>query len=59
MNVGALIVLVEFLKGIEKGEAFENGGKTYEIKPNCPIGTYAYKEPLSGKYSCLKIPTGR
>ena len=31
----------------------------YDTKPKCGVGTYAYKDPLTQKWSCLVIPKGR
>jgi len=31
----------------------------YDKKPNCGVGTYAYKDPFTEKWSCLVIPKGR
>jgi len=55
MSIGSLIVLVELLKDIDTGVE----GQTYEIKPNCGPGTYAYKDPLTNKWTCVPIPKGR
>jgi hypothetical protein len=65
MNIGALIVLIEALKDIEKSEGLigppaPNGnGKTFEVKPNCGPGQYAFKPPDSDLWVCRTIPSGR
>jgi len=58
MNLGALLILVKLFQEIGIPSPGVEG-QEYEIKPNCGVGTYAYKDPLSGKYSCVKIPKGR
>jgi len=67
MNIGALIVLIEALKDIEKasgpiGPPAPNGnGETPDltIKPNCGPGQYAFKPPDSDFWVCRTIPGGR
>jgi len=66
MNIGALIVLFKFLKdaGVVSplviGPPAPNGvPEEFEIKPTCGPGLYAFKDPLSGLYSCVVIPKGR
>jgi hypothetical protein len=58
MNIGGLFVLIEALKAVDTARPGVEG-QTYEIKPNCGPGLYAYKDPFTGKYSCVRIPTGR
>jgi hypothetical protein len=67
MNIGSLIVLAKLLK--DAGVAVSPIGPpapdvpdiptNVSIKPICGPGRYAYKEPLSGLWSCLVIPKGR
>jgi len=64
MNIGALIVLFKLLQ--DAGVAVSPIGppappptEYTEVKPICAPGHYAYKEPLSGLWSCLVIPKGR
>jgi len=72
MNIGALIVLFKFLKDAgavsPKFKQFVIGPPAPDIpdiptnvtlKPLCGPGRYAYREPLSGLWSCLVIPKGR
>jgi len=66
MNIGALIVLFKFLKDagmvsplVIGPPAPEDIPTNVSIKPICGPGRYAYKEPLSGLWSCLVIPKGR
>jgi len=65
MNIGALFVLIEALKDIEKsggliGPPAPNGnGETLEVKPNCGPGQYAFKPPDSDFWVCRTIPGGR
>jgi len=65
MNVGALIVMIEWLKDIEIaggpiGPPAPNGnGETYPIKPDCGLGEYAYQDPFTQVWSCVRIPGGR
>jgi len=67
MNIGALIVLFKFLKDagvvsplVIGPPAPDNGvPEEFEIKPTCGPGKYAFKDPLSGLYSCVVIPKGR
>ena len=70
MNVGALIVLAKLFQdavGVSPsviGPPAPNG-EPVEIptnvilKPLCGPGRFAYKDPLSGLWSCLVIPKGR
>ena len=64
MNLTALIPLLKLLK--DAGEAVSpigppapNDVPPSEIKPTCGPGKYAYKDPLSGLWSCVPIPKGR
>ena len=65
MNLGPLIVLLELLKDAA-GPVSPIGPPVPDViptnvplKPICGPGRYAYKEPLSGLWSCLVIPKGR
>jgi hypothetical protein len=67
MNVGALIVLAKLFQDAV-GPVSPIGPpapKEIEIptnvilKPLCGPGRFAYKDPLSGLWSCLVIPKGR
>jgi len=66
MNLTALIPLLKLLK--DAGEvsiigppAPDNGEipTNVSLKPICGPGRFAYKDPLSGLWSCLVIPKGR
>jgi hypothetical protein len=65
MNIGALFVLIEALKAVDtarpgNGPPAPNGnGKTFEVKPNCGPGQYAFKPPDSDLWVCRTIPSGR
>jgi len=66
MNIGALIVLAKLFQdavGVSIiGPPAPNDKEiptNVPLKPICGPGRYAYKEPLSGLWSCLVIPKGR
>ena len=66
MNIGALIVLFKLIQdaGVvsPNGPPAPNGNEiptNVSLKPIFGPGRYAYKEPLSGLWSCLVIPKGR
>jgi hypothetical protein len=65
MNIGALIVLAKLFTdavGVVSpiGPAAPNDVPTnVPLKPICGPGQFAYKDPLSGLWSCLVIPKGR
>jgi len=68
MNLGPLIVLFKFLKDAGAVSPTIVGPPAPDdkeiptnvsIKPLCGPGRYAYKEPLTGLWSCLVIPKGR
>ena len=68
MNIGALIVLGKLLKDAGVVSPLVIGPPAPDIpdiptnvtlKPLCGPGRYAYREPLSGLWSCLVIPKGR
>ena len=63
MNVGALLVMVKFLKDIEMaggliGPPSPEVVQTGEIKPDCGPGEYASKDTF-GNWTCVSIPGGR
>jgi len=66
MNLTALIPLLKLLK--DAGEVSiigppapdnEEIPTNVSLKPICGPGRYAYKDPLSGLWSCVDIPKGR
>ena len=69
MNLGALIVLAKLLTDVglispgpapqEVIDRLDPNPQNVTFKPVCGHGHYAYKEPLSGLWSCLVIPKGR
>ena len=64
MNLTALIPLLKLLKdaGAEVspiGPPAPDIPEETEVKPTCGPGKYAYKDPLSGFWSCVDIPKGR
>ena len=68
MNIGAMVVLVKLFTdavGVSPsviGPPAPNGDEiptNVSIKPICGPGRFAYKDPLSGLWSCLVIPKGR
>ena len=68
MNVGAALVLLKLAMDSGFSVSPKTNGPTtptpenpqnVSIKPICGPGHYAYKDPLSGLWSCLRIPGGR
>jgi len=63
MNLGPLIVLFKLFGGqvspIGPFEPEEKNPQNVNIKPLCGPGHYAYKDRLTGLWSCLVIPKGR
>ena len=67
MNLGAALVLLKLAmdSGFTVSPKTEPTTRKFEnpqdvsIKPLCGPGHYAYKDPLSGLWSCLQIPGGR
>ena len=66
MNLTALIPFLKLLK--DAGEVSiigppapdnEEIPTNVSLKPICGPGRFAYKDPLSGLWSCLVIPKGR
>ena len=66
MNVGAALVLLKL--AMDSGFTVSpqtNGPTTSEnpqnvaIRPLCGPGHYAYKDPFTDLWSCVKIPGGR
>ena len=67
MNLGPLIVLFKLFEGqvsptngppSDTPDAPKNP-QNVKLKPICGPGHYAYKDPLTGLWSCLVIPKGR
>ena len=68
MNLGALLVWLKLAQDSGFTVSPKTNGPTtpteenpqnVPIKPICGPGHYAYKDPLSGLWSCLRIPGGR
>ena len=67
MNLGSLIVLLKLFEGGKVSPAVvgpptpeqDKNPQNVDLKPTCGPGYYAYKDPLSKKWSCLVIPNGR
>ena len=65
MNVGAALVLLKLAMDSGFTVSPKTNGPTTptveytEVKPTCGPGKYAYKDPLSGLWSCVTIPGGR
>jgi hypothetical protein len=67
MNLGAALVLLKLAmdSGFTVSPITEPTTPTPEnpqnvsMKPICGPGHYAYKDPLSGLWSCVRIPGGR
>ena len=68
MNIGSLLVLAKLftdavgpvsLVGPPAPKEPEEIPTNVPLKPICGSGRYAYKDPLSGLWSCLVIPKGR
>ena len=67
MNLTGLIPLLKLLKDAVGpvspiGPPAPNGEEiptNVSMKPICGPGRFAYKDPLSGLWSCLVIPKGR
>jgi len=67
MNIGALIVLLKLFEGSKVSPTVtgpptpeqDKNPQNVDLKPTCGPGHYAYKDPLSKKWSCLVIPKGR
>ena len=66
MNLGPLIVLLKLFEGskvspdiVGPPKLEEKNPQNVDFKPICGAGHYAYKDPLSKKWSCLVIPKGR
>ena len=66
MNLGSFLVLLKLAGDTgftvspktEPTTPTENP-QNVSIKPICGPGHYAYKDPLTGLWSCLRIPGGR
>ena len=62
MNIGAILVLVKLFQDAVGPVSLVGPpapNEYTEIKPTCGPGKYAYKDPLSGLWSCVDIPKGR
>jgi len=64
MNLGSLVVLLRLFEGGKvsptvTGPPTPENPQNVDFKPLCGPGHYAYKDPLSKKWSCLVIPKGR
>jgi len=64
MNLGPLIVLFKLFEGSTVSPIVgppepDKNPQDVNIKPLCGPGHYAYKDPLTGLWSCLVIPKGR
>ena len=68
MNLGSLLVLAKLftdavgpvsLVGPPAPKEVVENPQNVPLKPVCGLGHYAYKEPLTGLWSCLVIPKGR
>ena len=67
MNFGSFLVLLKLAmdSGFTVSPKTETTTPTPDnpqnvpIKPLCGPGHYAYKDPLSGLWSCVPIPPGR
>ena len=66
MKLGPLIVLFKLFEGLKVSPTIgppdpgeEKNPQNVDFKPICGPGHYAYKDPLTKKWSCLVIPKGR
>jgi len=60
MNLGPLIVLFKLFEGgVSPIGPPPPDAPPSEVRPTCGPGKYAYKDPLTGLWSCLVIPKGR
>jgi len=69
MNIGPMLVLIKLfqdargdvspIKPFGPKDPKVINPQNVPLKPICGPGHYAYKEPLSGLWSCLVIPKGR
>jgi len=66
MNIGPMLVLIKLFqdaKGVSiigpPAPKEDLNPQNVPLKPICGHGHYAYKEPLTGLWSCLVIPKGR
>jgi|TARA_R110000824_G_scaffold155952_2_gene328777 hypothetical protein len=61
MELGPLIVLFKLFgsDGVVSPNGPVDVPTNQKLKPTCPSGHYAYKDPLTGLWSCLLIPKGR
>jgi hypothetical protein len=62
MNLTAIIPLLKLLQesgAVSPKRPAPEIPTNVRTKPVCGPGRYAYKDPLSGLWSCLLIPKGR
>jgi hypothetical protein len=65
MNFGSFLVLLKLAMDSGFTVSPKTNGPTTptveytEIRPKCAPGHYAYKDPLTGLWSCVPIPPGR
>jgi len=65
MNLGPLIVLFKLFEGgispigPPAPDTPPPDVPPSEVRPTCGPGKYAYKNPLTGLWTCLAIPKGR
>jgi len=63
MNIGAILVLAKLFTdavGVSIiGPPAPNDVAPSEIKPICAPGHYAYQDPFTKLWSCVRIPSGR
>jgi len=61
MNLTALLPLLKLLQdsGAVSPPPASPTPEPSEIKPSCGVGKYAYKDPLTGLWTCVPIPKGR
>jgi hypothetical protein len=62
MNLGPLLVLAKLFGGLGLTQTIGPPAPDVppsEVRPTCGPGKYAYKDPLTGLWTCLTIPKGR
>ena len=63
MNIGAILVLAKLFQdaaGVSIiGPPAPNDVPPSEIKPICAPGHFAYQDPFTKLWSCVRIPSGR
>ena len=66
MNLGPLLVLAKLFGGLGLTQTIGPPAPDTpppdvppsEVRPTCGPGKYAYKDPLTGLWTCLTIPKG-